>query len=48
MNKRIQYHGLNRRDFLGKAAAAATSVVAAATVLPRHVYGGARFVAPSE
>ncbi|MGE4180024.1 MAG: Gfo/Idh/MocA family protein, partial [Limisphaerales bacterium] len=46
--KRNQNHGLNRRDFLGKAAAAATSVVAAATVLPRHVYGGARFVAPSE
>ncbi len=43
MNKRIPFHGLNRRSFLGKAAAG----VAMATVLPRHVFGGARFVAPS-
>jgi hypothetical protein len=42
MNKRIPYHGLNRRNFLGKAATA----VAAATILPRHVYGGAKFVPP--
>ncbi len=36
--------GLNRRTFLGKTAAA----VAAVTVVPRHVLGGAKFVAPSD
>jgi predicted dehydrogenase len=36
--------GLNRRAFLGKTAAA----VAAVTVVPRHVLGGAKFVAPSD
>lgn len=44
MNKRIPYHGLNRRDFLAKAGTA----VAAATIVPRHVLGGPKFVAPSD
>lgn len=34
---------MNRRDFLGTAAAAA-----AFTIVPRHVMGGAKFVAPSD
>ncbi len=34
----------NRREFLGSAAAA----VAAATIVPRHVLGGPKFVAPSD
>jgi predicted dehydrogenase len=44
--KRIQTNGpvVSRRKFLGQAAA----TVAALTVVPRHVLGGAKFVAPSE
>ncbi len=45
MNKRIPYHGLNRREFLTRTGAAA---ITAATIVPRHVLGGPRFVAPSE
>lgn len=44
MNKRIPYSGLNRRQFLGRT----TAAVAAATVVPRHVLGGPRFVPPSQ
>ena len=36
--------GLSRRQFLGRTATA----VAAFSVVPRHVLGGAKFVAPSE
>ena len=44
MNKRIPYHGLNRRDFLTRTGTA----IAAATIVPRHVLGGPKFVPPSE
>ncbi len=36
--------GLTRRQFLGGTAAA----VAGFSLLPRHVFGGAKFVSPSE
>ena len=44
MNKRIPYHGLNRREFLARASTAAAAV----TIVPRQVLGGPRFVPPSE
>ncbi|MCY2953231.1 MAG: Gfo/Idh/MocA family oxidoreductase [Planctomycetota bacterium] len=44
MNKKQTTKEVNRRQFLGAAAAAA----AAFTILPRHVLGGPKFVAPSE
>ena len=43
MNKKQTTKEVNRRQFLGAAAAAA-----AFTILPRHVLGGPKFVAPSE
>ncbi|MGE5611739.1 MAG: Gfo/Idh/MocA family protein, partial [Bacillota bacterium] len=43
MNKKQAKQLLSRREFLGTAAAAA-----AVTIVPRHVLGGAKFVAPSE
>jgi len=39
----VKTRGMNRRQFLGSAAA-----VAAFTIVPRHVLGGARHVPPSE
>ncbi len=44
MNKRIPYSGLNRRQFLSTT----TTAIAAATIVPRHVLGGPKFVPPSE
>lgn len=44
MKKTIPYHGVNRRRFLNTTATG----VAALTVVPRHVLGGPKFVAPSE
>ena len=42
--KKEQVSRVSRRDFMG----AATTAVAAFTVVPRHVLGGAQHVAPSE
>src|SRR5262245_59588571 len=44
MNKRVTYSGVNRRQFL----ASTSTAIAAATIIPRHVLGGPRFVPPSE
>ena len=44
MNKRMTYHGVSRRQFL----ATTSTAIAAATLVPRHVLGGAKFVPPSE
>lgn len=44
MNTRVPYRRPNRRQFLARTGTA----IAAATILPRHVLGGPRFVPPSE
>ena len=41
---RDQIPGINRRRFMTTTA----SAVAAVTIVPRHVLGGSKFVAPSE
>ncbi len=38
-----EHHGISRRQFIGSA-----TIASAATVLPRHVLGGAQFAAPSD
>ena len=43
MKKKNRKVDVSRRDFLGAAAAAAVF-----TIVPRHVLGGPKFVAPSE
>ena len=49
MSKRMSQAGeVTRRRFLSGAAAAAASIGSGCSIVPRHVVGGPRFIAPSE